>query len=250
MLTVHGRWQVGVADTTHSIQAELSVNNYLRVYLDGSVIHESYVVWAQGEMYRFEKGGHTFVLQTEGFFRPSMSFRLLRDGREIGQADDLPQLSPKPVDSTTLDVVSEQNVIESTEIVDTEAIPLDNLAGSAPLTTEKEVTKTVTNELSITTDIEVAGSLKFQLFTVIEADLSAKLARQTGQKVGQTITESNKLTFTVQPQSSVIYTIVWKRKVRSGEYLVSTTAGTKIVPYRMYYGLLYEVKSGKSPANS
>jgi hypothetical protein len=249
MFTVHGSWRVSVADTLHTIQADLSDKNYLRVHLDGSVIHESYIFWAQGEIYRFEKGDHTFVLHTEGFFRPSSAFKLFMDDREVGQAEDIPQLSPKPLDSTTLDVISEQNVTESTDIIDTETIPLDNLAGSAPLTTEKEVTKTVTNELSIQTDVEVAGGLKLQIYTVLEADLSAKLARQTGQKVGQTITERNKLTFTVQPQSSVTYTVIWKRKVRSGEYLVSTSEGTKVVPYRMYYGLLYQVESENSSAN-
>lgn len=248
MFTLHGSWQVGIEDRLHMVQADLSVNNYLRVYLDGSVINESYVFWAQGEMYSFEQSGHRFVLQIEGYFRPTMEFKLFMDGREIGQAPDTPRLSPVPLDSTTLDVISEQNVTESTQVIDTEVIPLDNLAGSAPLITEKEITKTVTNELSIQTDLEVAGSLKFQLFTVIEADLSAKLARQTGQTVGQTITERNKLTFTVQPQSSVTYSVVWRRKVRSGQYLVSTSEGTKAVPYAMYYGLLYEVKSGNSSA--
>ena len=50
MFTVRGGWQVSVADTLHTIRASLSGNNYLRVYLDDSVIHESYIVWAQGEI--------------------------------------------------------------------------------------------------------------------------------------------------------------------------------------------------------
>lgn len=255
MFTVYGSWRVSVEDTLHTIEADLSVNNYLRVYLNGSVIHESYIPWAQGEIYRFEKGDHTFALQTEGIFRPSMSFGLFMDGREIGEADGSQQLPSTPLDSTTLNAVTEQNVTERVEVIDTETISLDNSSGSAPLVTEKEVSKAVTNELSVQTDLavggeftvggEVGGELMVKLHAAVEAALSAELARQTGQKVGQTITERNKLTFTVQPRSSVTYTVVWKRKVRSGEYVVSARKGTRIVPYSMYYGLLYEVRSGQ-----
>jgi len=254
MFTVYGSWQVSVEDTLYTIQADLSVNNYLRVYLNGSVIHESYIPWAEGEIYKFEKGAHTFVLKTEGIFRPSMSFNLFMDGREIGQAAGSQQLS-SPLDSTTLNTITEQNVTERVEVIDTETISLDNLSGSAPLVTEKEVSKTVTNELSVQTDLavggdftvggEVGGELMVKLHAVVEAALSAKLAKQTGQKVGQTITERNRLTFTVQPRSSVTYTVVWKRKIRSGEYVVSVGDGARVVPYSMYYGLLYEVRSGE-----
>lgn len=242
MFSVHGSWPIDINSGLHIVEADLGDNNQLRVYVDDSVIHESYIFYAQGEVHRFQIDGHYFVLRLDGFFRPGMSFTLVMDGQEIRQAD---AVEPQSVDSTKIQIIGEQNVAEKTEVVDTQDYPLDNLAGSDVLTNETEITRTVTNELSIQTGIEVAGNLKLKLLTVVEADISAKLTKESGQTVGQTVTERRTLKFSVQPQSAVVYTVIWLRKVRSGEYVVSTDGNPLLVPYTVYYGLSYQVKSRK-----
>jgi hypothetical protein len=212
------------------------------------VIHESYIFYAQGEVHRFQLDGHDFVLRLDGFFRPTMSFALLMDDQVLSQGPCFPDFPghggvEDGVGQPNIHIVREQNVLEKTEVVDTQEYPLDNLAGSSLLTNETGITRTVTNELSIQTDVGVAGSLKLKLFALVEADISAELTRQNGQTLGQTITERRTLTFTVQPQTAVIYTVIWLRKIRSGEYVVFIGGSPLLVPYSVYYGLSYQVKS-------
>jgi hypothetical protein len=249
MFSIHGSWLVNINNAPHTLEADLNVSNQLRVYLDEGVIHESYIFYAQGEVHRFQMDGQNFVLSINGLFRPTMSFTLAVDGQEIVQASKQPQLPgtypPQPFDSTKIQIIREQNVVERTEVVDTQDYPLDNLAGSDVLTNETEITRTVTNELSMHTGIEVAGNLKLKILSLVEADISAQLTKQNGQTLGQTITERRTLTFTVQPQNAVVYTVIWLRKVRSGEYVVSTDGNPLLVPYNVYYGLSYQVKSRK-----
>ena len=111
MFTVQGSWQVDIDNVPHTIKAELSVNNFLQVYFDNSLIHKSYIVLPQGEVYGFEKDGHKFALRSNGFFRPTMSFTLLLDDREIGQTSKQPMA--QVTNSTRINVIREQNVEES-----------------------------------------------------------------------------------------------------------------------------------------
>ena len=83
--------------------------------------------------------------------------------------------------------------------------------------------------------------------TAIKAEVAAHVTRQTGYKIGETVTESQTLHFTVAANQAVLYQVVWKRKVRSGEHLYMANGAPLTVPYRVNYGLSCEVRTLELP---
>jgi hypothetical protein len=139
--------------------------------------------------------------------------------------------------------VKDLGVRESEEIVATEQYPLDNRFGDQAFTTVRQVSRESTNELSLDTSSHLGGKVGLDVLAVIKAEIEAQVSQQTGQKVGEKVTESQTLTFSVGPKSSVVYEVVWKRKVRSGERLYLLGNNSVTVPYRINYGLSCEVRT-------
>jgi hypothetical protein len=83
--------------------------------------------------------------------------------------------------------------------------------------------------------------------TVIKAEVEAQFTKQTGQKVGEKVTESQTLHFSVGPNQAVVYQVIWKRKVRSGEHLYMASGTPLTIPYRVNYGLSCEVRTQELP---
>jgi hypothetical protein len=86
-----------------------------------------------------------------------------------------------------------------------------------------------------------------QVISFIKADVAAHITRQTGCKMGEKVTESQTLHFTVAPNQAVLYKVVWKRKVRSGEHLYRANGAQLTVPYRVNYGLSCQVLTVELP---
>jgi divalent metal cation (Fe/Co/Zn/Cd) transporter len=117
--------------------------------------------------------------------------------------------------------MNEASVQESDEIVGTEEYPLDNSFGDQAFITEREVSRESTNELSVDTSSHLGGGVSLEVLSAIKTEIEAQVTRQIGQKIGEKVTESQTLTFSVGPKPSVLYEVVWKRKVRSGELAIS-----------------------------
>src|ERR1017187_3063182 len=132
---------------------------------------------------------------------------------------------------------------ESEEVVATEEYPLDNRFGDRAFTTVRQVSRESTNELSVDTSSQLTGKVGLEVLSAIKAEIEAQVSRQTGQKIGEKVTESQTLAFSVGAKASVLYQVVWKRKIRSGGgfYLSGGTPVT--VPYRINYGLSCEVRT-------
>ena len=107
----------------------------------------------------------------------------------------------------------------------------------------RQVSRKSTNELSIDTSGKFSAKVGLDVFSAIKAEIEAQVSGQTGQKIGEKVTESQTLTFAVGPSSSVIYEVVWKRKVRSGERLYVLGGDPITIPYRINYGLSWEVRT-------
>lgn len=152
--------------------------------------------------------------------------------------------APAPIQFLT-----ELSMQESEEVVGTEEYPLDNRFGDQAFTTVRQVSRESTNELSVDTSSHLGGQLGLEVLSVIKAEIEAQLSQQTGQKIGEKVTESQTLTFSVGPKSSVLYEVVWKRKVRSGELLYHSSGEPVAVPYRINYGLSCEVRTQAQKAN-
>jgi len=161
-----------------------------------------------------------------------------------------PPVDPVPVKPPgPIQFMKELSVRQSEEVVGTEEYPLDNRFGDQAFTTVRQVSRESTNELSVDTSSQLAGKVGLEVLSVIKAEIEAQLSQQTGQKIGEKVTESQTLTFSVGPKSSVLYEVVWKRKVRSGERLYLSSGNPVTVPYRINYGLSCEVRTQVQKAN-
>ncbi len=129
-----------------------------------------------------------------------------------------------------------------TDIYSEDEFPIDNRFGSEALTVEHEVSKTASNELVIDSKADKSGSFGADV-SFFKAQIAASISKQIGHTIGESITRKQRFTFTVKPGQISIYKIVWKRKVRSGEYLISVN--NKLIPiaYRVEYDLVCEVRS-------
>ena len=137
------------------------------------------------------------------------------------------------------------NITESIEIIDIDEFPMDNRHGTDVVVIQREISKTVINEVELQTTAEVSGEITADILTAVALKIAGKLSKQTKHTFGETVTLRDTLTFTVQPGKFVIYTIVWKRKVQKGEYAVAINQLSKSLPYSAYFDLSYDIKSKK-----
>jgi hypothetical protein len=164
------------------------------------------------------------------------------DGAEVPKGGVATPFKPHPA-FPAVRFIKELSVQESEEIVGTEQYPLDNRLGDQAFTTVRQVSRETTNELSIDTGSQITAKVGLDVFSAIKAEIEAQVSQQTGHKIGEKITESQTLTFSVGPKSSVLYEVVWKRKVRAGERLYVSDSNSFTIPYRINYGLSCEVRT-------
>jgi hypothetical protein len=245
-----GDWAVQIEDGTHAIYAEIirgALNLKLKITWDGDVLDLSTLWLLLGDLRSFQRNGHSFLLSVRGFGILG-SLVLSMDGVEIPRggvaAPVKPASAPAPIQ-----FIKELSVQESEEVVGTEEYPLDNRFGDQAFTTVHQVSRESTNELSVDTSSHLGGKVGLEVLSAIKAEIEAQVSQQTGQKIGGKVTESQTLTFSVGPKSSVLYQVVWKRKVRSGERLYLSGGNPVTVPYRINYGLSCEVRTQAQTAN-
>jgi hypothetical protein len=239
-----GDWAVQIGDGTHAIHAEVTTGLMaakLKITWDGQVLEQGPLWVVLGNVKSFERGGHSFVLSVRGFGTLG-NLVLSMDGVEIshGGVATSPERAPVPA---PLQFIKELSMQETDELVGTEEYPLDNRFGDQTFTTVRQVSRESTNELSVDTDSHLSGKVGVEVLTAIKAEIEARISQQTGQKIGEKVTESQTLTFSVGPKSSVLYQVMWTRKVRSGERLYLTGGRSVTVPYRMNYGLSCAVRT-------
>jgi hypothetical protein len=244
-------WAVQVEDGTHAVHAELIAASLIRaraarleITWDGEVIESSSIWFALGDLRSFERNGHSFLLK--GRFKlgllSSVRFDLYMDGVVVPETGMIEPAKTSPTPAG-IQFVKEVSVLESAEIVGTELYPLDNRFGDQAFSTVRQVSRESTNELSVDTHGRLRGKIGFNVLSAIKTDIEAQVSRDTGHKIGEKVIESQTLTFSVGPKRSVLYEVVWKRRVRSGERLYLSGSEQVSVPYKIYYGLSCEVRS-------
>ncbi len=247
---MNGNWTVQIEDGTHSIYAEVTtgpITARLKITWDGEVLESSPMWMVLGDLRSFQRSGHSFLLSARGFGLFG-SLALSMDGVEIprgGVAAPVKRVPP----AAPVQFVKELSVQESEEVVGTDEYPLDNRFGDQTFTTVRQVSRESTNELSVDIGSHVGGTAGIEVLSAIKAEIEAQISQQTGQKIGEKVTEGQTLTFSVGPKSAVLYQVVWKRKVRSGERLYLSGGNPVTVPYRINYGLSCEVRTQAPQAN-
>jgi hypothetical protein len=268
-----GAWSLELEDGIHRLQAEIKTGlvAHLTITWDSNVIYHAPIFILIGELRRFEQNGHSFALRHHGYGMFG-HLSLSMDSKDLGGSPESAVSTPQNLAATALQYmkgkvtpaeanvptpqrgpapaiqfVKELSCTESDEVVGQEEYPLDNRFGSSPFSTDRQVSKETTNELSIDVTADVTGTLNAQIMTVIKAEVAAQFTKQTGHKVGEKVTESQTLHFTVAANQSVLYQVVWKRKVRTGEHLYMANGAPLTIPYRADYGLSCEVRTLELP---
>ncbi|MGO9865342.1 MAG: hypothetical protein ACLPLR_17175 [Terriglobales bacterium] len=246
---MNGNWAVQIEDGTHAIYSEIISGALinLKITWDGEVLESSRVWLLLGEIRSFQHSGHSFLLSVRGFGLLG-HLVLSMDGVEIPRGGVAPPVKRPPAPAP-IQFIKELSVQESEEVVDTEEYPLDNRFGDQAFTTVHQVSRESINELSVDTSSHLGGKVGVDVLSAIKAEIEAQVSQQTGQKIGEKVTESQTLTFSVGPKSSVLYRVVWKRKVRSGERLYLSGGNPVTVPYRINYGLSCEVRTQAQTSN-
>lgn len=140
-------------------------------------------------------------------------------------------------------LLGEDNVVYTTTIIDVEEYPLDNRLGTDNLSVELEISKTVSNEVSLESNVDVGATFNVNILSMLQAEISTNISKKYGHTVGQIVSRRQMLQFTVKAGSFVTYIITWRRKVRTGNYIVSIGNQSFSVPYRIYYDLSYEIST-------
>jgi hypothetical protein len=248
---MRGDWTVQTEDGAHAVNADIDsglLGAKLSIAWDGERLLSSQLFVLLGDIGSFQHQGHSFQLNIHGFGLMG-ALVLLMDGAEIPPRGAAAAVE-RHAAPAQIQFVREVGVLESEEVVGTEDYPLDNRFGDETFTSVHQVSRESTNELSIDTTTQVTGTAGLTLFSAIKAEIEAQVSQQTGLKIGETVTESQTLTFSVGPKSSVIYQVVWKRRVRSGERLYLSGGNQMTVPYRISYGLTYEVRTQEQTHNT
>jgi hypothetical protein len=242
---MYGDWVVQLDDGSHTVHAEVNDDgfwtNELMITWDDLVVDSSRIWYLHGDLKSFQRNGHTFLIGIRGFgvFRRLV---LSIDGVEVPKSGLVP-LGKEAPPLAAVQFVKDLSVKESEEIIGTEQYPLDNRLGDQPLTTARQISREATNELSIDTSSQFSSKVGLDVLSAIKAEMEAEVSRQTGRKIGEKVTESQTLTFSAGPRSSVVYEVIWKRKVRSGERLYVSGGIPMTIPYRISYGLSCEVRT-------
>lgn len=245
MSPMNGNWRLELEDGAHEVFAEFNQLGKLTITWDDRVIQSGMVLLLLGELQRFHQTGHTFVLSVRGFGKLG-KLVLSMDGAELGTTPG--KLAPAPPKAPfAVQFVKELSCAETEEVVGEEEYPLDNRFGSSPFSTDRQVSKESTNEFSVDVNSQVSGHLSVEMLAVIKAEVAAQVSHQVGCKIGEKVAESQTLHFTVGPKLAVLYQVVWKRKVRTGERLYMANGAPVTVPYRVNYGLSCEVRTLQPP---
>jgi hypothetical protein len=240
---MRGDWVVQLEDGSHNVHAEITVGllNKLKITWDGAVLDNSTIYLILGDIKSFEHCGHSFVVAVHGLGVLG-KMKLFVDGREASTGAPA-LIATKGAKTPSPIFVKDLNVRETEDVVGTEQFPLDNRFGDQPFTTTRQVSRESTVELSLDDSAEIEGKIGVDILKAITAEIEANVTRQIGRKLGERITESQTLTFSVGAKQSVVYEVVWKRKVRCGERLYMSGREPVSVPYKVAYGLTCDVRT-------
>jgi hypothetical protein len=177
----------------------------------------------------FEYGGHSFRFQGSS---------LAVDGSVVGQGKTVTMQGSTPA----YKVVRDEDLGEHDEIIRTDEFRVDNAKGTALLPVERELSMTVTNQVTLTIPGEFDDQARIPV-GVVTAEIAARVTQETGHQFNQNVTVRDKQTFLVEPGTAVTFRIEWKRHVRNGRHIVLVDTREVTIPYEAHYGLTYDIET-------
>lgn len=151
-----------------------------------------------------------------------------------------------PIESTLSEpfkILREFDVEEDTEILSVDELPLDNRFGSQVLILEQEFSKSANNEISFESTQEQQGKVTADFLRILKAELTLDLSKNIGYKYGESTTCRYITKISVNTGDFIIYTIIWKRKIRRSNYEIQIENQRYIISVVARYGVDYEITS-------
>lgn len=246
-------WVVHVDDRVHAVR--VTIPNPMTcvmgpVYVDAVLVHEKAIpLVSAGEICRFHKDGHDYVLSLKGWGNWIVGFHaqgleLRVDGLLVEPSKDGPLVVPTAGAKTD---VPQVRGVQRIEIIETQRIEqpmgedrkvIDNLNSSAPLqrkiTTSKEWSQTITIE------DEKGGSLKGQAggkvwgIVDIKVEAEARIRERYATSTETKKRYTDEVTVEVRAKTKLEVIFVWKQVWQCGIIRVHTADGSTVEwPYRL-----------------
>lgn len=218
------------------------------VWPDGEQIHKSTGFWHQTLRIRAQRHGHTFSVSWNRRTGPELTV----DGEPVGTVYGEEGLA-HPLEDRRYQLISDQVVEATSEVLGIEVYRFNNLLGAEAVTTKQEIARTVSNELVLERNLQGAGEASLDLpglLQFVNADISAKLAVHTGQKIGEAVTRRQTITMGAPPHTQVWYTLTWTRTVRRGVCTVRAGHREVELTYKAYLDLAFDLVAHDPPVAS
>lgn len=140
--------------------------------------------------------------------------------------------------------IDQQIVIES---VGDDTFPISNRHGSDVLKSEHEIVKTVIHEMTWTPLLADDQSLSQAQHNALGAHLAERLTAETGIAFAIPMTYRFTIQCSVNPGDAVTYRVLWKRRIRTGTWLIAVDESSLSLSYRASLDLSYEIATTPMP---
>lgn len=245
---------------SHTIELR-RIPGWLRDTLEVTIDHQNVLV-TQVDFHHFRKQTRALVIDEEqvelawkwGMFFGDPKYILLKTAKRLlaayGQDRTLSKL-PLLVGTSRADAEKMAALRLVKDTVDNERVddvlsqqfPLNNRFGTSDLAVKQEVSCTVTETITLTTQEEVHASLKGNIVTVLQSQITAQLSKTTGEEIGKSLTRTQTIELAVKAGEAVVYTVIWKVRARVGTFLVAIDNIQTPVTYEAKFGLSFEIVS-------
>lgn len=238
------------------------IPGWIRDTLEVTIDHQNVLVMQVDFHDHFRKQTRALVIDDEqvelawkwGMFSGDPNYIVLKTANRLLAAYGLDRtLSKLPLlvgtSRTDIEKIAALRLVKDTvdnERVDdvlSQQFPLNNRYGTSDLAVKQEVSCTVTETITLTTQEEVHASLKGNIVTVLQAQITAQLSKTTGEEIGKSITRTQTIELAVKAGESVIYTVIWKVRARVGTFVVAIDSIQTPVTYEAKFGLSFEIVS-------
>jgi hypothetical protein len=204
----------------------------------GSLIRGFAVFVAASGLRNYIKTARPITVEYSGHILRFHGSGLAVDGRDAGPAKTVKVQSSTPA----YQVVRDEDLGEHDEVIRTEEFRIDNTKGTALLPAERELSMTVTNQITLTMPGELDARASIPV-ALVAAEIAAKISQQTGHQFDQSVTVRDKQAFPVEPGTAVTFRIKWKHHVRNGKHIALIDNREVTIPYEAHFGLTYDIET-------
>ena len=154
-----------------------------------------------------------------------------------------PPKTSQPQSSASVHILAQRTIAETSMILATEEIPMDNRFGNKQFSSEHEFSQTASVSLALGNNRIISAAKKSNLWKLLESKTELEIGKNLGVDVGSQISRRVRLRFATDPGEFVRYRVVWQQQSQRG--IFDIRAGKRIfqLPYMVTYGLSHSVES-------